>query len=54
MQEEEAAVPLFAVPRSSKTRRKADGQDAGADKTGAPQPKRLVDKDKSSINLVNE
>jgi len=54
MQEEENAVPLFAVPRSSKARRRADGQDANAEKSASGAIKKLVDKDRSSLSLVNE
>lgn len=54
MQEEENAVPLFAVPRSSKARRRTDGPDSNADKSAAGAAKKLVDKDRSSVNLTNE
>lgn len=45
MEEEEGSVPLFSVPRSSKTRRKAD-----EDKT----PKKAADKDAAGLDLSNE
>lgn len=52
MREAEESVPLFSVPRSSKVKRKGEGQDGTQAKS--EQMKSLGDRDAASLELTNE
>ena len=48
MEEEVSAVPLLAVPKSSKQKKKNDGSGDKDEKVGG-QPKKLGDKERSIV-----
>ena len=52
MKEAEESVPLFSVPRSSKTRRKGEGQDGAQAKSDLM--KKSSERDAASLELTNE